>query len=202
MINRVFFKICFLFSFFVSILFAGPADKIGKIQKKEESKNDILVKIIKENKKEQFLKLIENGFDITKPINKNNMTPLLMAVILNNTEITRLILEKGVNPNEKHNSGMTPLFYAIKLKNLDIVNLLIEKKVNVNTVLKEEKVTPLIYATRLGEPSIIYTLIKNKADINAKDKHGFTAYDYARFYHNEKIVNIILQKKRQNDDKK
>jgi len=193
----------FFFNIIVSLLlcttngFSGPSDNVTNNQ--EEANSPLILELIHKNDTQTLLKEIQNGMDISKPINENNMTPLFASIILNNTQMTKIILNHGATPNKIHNSGMTPLLYAIKNKNFEIVKMLISKGVDIHSSTKEGKVTPLIYATRIGNISIISLLIKSGADINEKDENGYKAYDYAKAYHDEKIMDLFIEGR---DDKK
>ena len=190
------FKLVLLLSF--SILFAKPADSIVNVDVEKDS----ITKMILRGDVNKIDFYIKHGFDINKKINKENLKPILVAVVSNHIEIVELLLKNGANVNDSHNSGMTTLMYAIKLKNARIVKLLVDNKVNINQVTVKNGVTPLIYAVKLGEEEIIDILLKNKADVYAIDINGYSALHYALHYHGGDVLQMILDARKENSNVK
>lgn len=49
-------------------------------------------------------------------------------------EFSKLLLEKGANPNIENDDGWTPLFRAVNSNKLDVVKLLLEHGANINRI--------------------------------------------------------------------
>lgn len=99
---------------------------------------------------------------------------LMDAIVSNDVEVIKNILESGFNVNFKYDLH-TPLTLAIELENLEIVELLIQHGANVN-YRNADNLSPL-YITCFSSyniADIARMLIKNGADLNFRDKCGYT----------------------------
>jgi ankyrin repeat protein len=67
--------------------------------------------------------LIERGADIDAKSFFDNYTPLLYATIKNNTEICKLLVEKGADVNAKNDYNITPLLLATIKKYTKIIDI-------------------------------------------------------------------------------
>ncbi|MFH1283279.1 MAG: ankyrin repeat domain-containing protein [bacterium] len=114
---------------------------------------------------------------------KNDWTNLLHhAVINNNNKITRLLLEKGIDPNEVKEGGVTPLHLAVFSNNIVGANLLMDYGANVHY--KDTAGWNSIYiASAMGFKDIIEALKNNgaKEDI----------FTYAATGNIEKVKSVI-----------
>ena len=77
-------------------------------------------------------RLLSKGADINVKID-TGATPLSMAVLYDQKEISNLLVAKGADVNAKDNSGVTPLAVAAAKGNKETVNLFITKGADVNT---------------------------------------------------------------------
>ena len=83
--------------------------------------------------KEEVLDYLNNK---KADINVNFMdgiTPLILSIIYERYEITKILIEKGANLNIKDKAGFTALVHAIQREKTDISKMLIKRKANVNT---------------------------------------------------------------------
>ena len=69
--------------------------------------------------------LIDSGVDIN-PSNKN-WTPLMIAVLRTNIQLTDLLLKNGADIQKRNDKGQTPLHLAARWGKPEIVKHLIEK---------------------------------------------------------------------------
>lgn len=102
------------------------------------------------------------------------VTPLYQACIDNNRIKIDLLLNKGVDINQKNPScderwdfsGETPLYAAIDQNNTDLVKYLIKRgaRLDISTV---NSGTPLHKAARSGNKELIQLLLDQGVDVNA-----------------------------------
>jgi ankyrin repeat protein len=109
---------------------------------------DSFIECVGDNDKQAVKLFIEAGFDINTPAD-SGITALHIAAMKGNTDIVKMLLDKGANPNAAVTSGA------------------------------EKGSTPLMAAVAGGYVEIVKLLVAKGADVNAKDDHGLTALDYA-----------------------
>jgi len=139
--------------------------------------------------------LIKLGADINKE-DRNELTPLRIATLRNQTELVTFLINAGADVNMKATTtGVTPLMYTvIGSPDLKIVNIFIESGANVNAE-DESGMTPLMYAAASSrmKPEILTALINAGADVNAKANNGTTPLIYAtKLLGNPKTVITLI----------
>lgn len=77
--------------------------------------------------------LTHNAYDINQE-DRNGQTPLMLAVILGEEEIIRLLVRAGADVNEINNAGKSALLIALEDGKFDIAEYLIKHGGDVNTV--------------------------------------------------------------------
>ena len=109
--------------------------------------------------------LIEKGADVNA-VAFDNYTPLIIAVIKENIEIARLLIESGANIDTGTSKEYdTPLIIAVKKENIEIARLLIEAGANVNLV-NQNGNDPLSIAVTKENIEIARLLIESGANID------------------------------------
>lgn len=99
---------------------------------------------------------------------KNLVSPLQLAVEVQNTDIVKLLLERGAKVNCV---GSGPLHAAAKAENLKIMRLLLDKGADVDAKC-EFGYTPLHWAAYKSKSLVVpKTLIDAGANVNAKASH-------------------------------
>lgn len=69
--------------------------------------------------------------DLNSQIDEEGTTPLMFAVLNQNPELVKTLIERGADPGLVTN-GMTPLIMAVFIQNLEIVKILLEtRKANI-----------------------------------------------------------------------
>ncbi|MBY0505117.1 MAG: ankyrin repeat domain-containing protein [Bryobacteraceae bacterium] len=118
--------------------------------------------------------LLAQGPDFTPP------TPLLGALMRNDTAAARRLLANGANPNEGRLIGMTPVFFAAVNQNLALVRELIEKGADLHAT-DGAGSTPLMWAAanEAGSAAIVDALLQAGADARVKNQQGDTALTWA-----------------------
>ena len=156
----------------------------------DELKIFSLFEAVKNGKKEEVEGLISKGADVNSK-NKNNLTPLQVAILKNNVEMVEFLVDHGANINEKDpDRGGTPLDLASNLHREEIINFL---KSNEAMTCDELKIFSLFEAAQNGNIETLKKLISRGADINRKDRLGNTALHYAVVSDNFEIVKYLIE---------
>ena len=116
--------------------------------------------------------LIQRGasFDFNKP-SRFGLTPLRMAVALNNPPAARWLIESGADMNLAiPKDGRTALNDAALRNRTEIAQLLIDKGADLNVVDKDG-CSPLWYASRAGSTDLAESLLVHGADSKLTDIH-------------------------------
>ncbi len=126
--------------------------------------------------------LLERGADpdVATTFAEGKRTPLHAAAY--SQEMTRLLLEHGVDPNAQDRWGVTPLVKAARISDrLDVlpqVKLLLEKGADPNIKPKDRK-PALHVAVSEGSLGLIEALLELGAKVDLKDDQGYTALERA-----------------------
>ncbi|MDB6097000.1 MAG: serine/threonine-protein phosphatase 6 regulatory ankyrin repeat subunit B-like [Francisellaceae bacterium] len=121
----------------------------------------------------------------------NGKTALIAAVVRNQPEMVKMLLQYQASLNEPCYKGITPLMYAIINHHFELMELLVEQGADVNEADKEGK-TPLILAVIDNDMGVVDYLINHKARINRQNQQGATALMYAIALENLNMVNGLL----------
>ncbi|MEY3196716.1 MAG: hypothetical protein RLZZ59_82 [Pseudomonadota bacterium] len=133
-----------------------------------ETALDLAIK--KENVNTAKLLLTQENLALdNKGLMGNTVLHNSMDIKHNNYEITRMLLDKGANPNAQNNLGETPLHRAIKTGNHELVAAFMEKGANIQIKDKEGK-TPLDYAMSIKDTEIKQNIIQSLTSIDQKLK--------------------------------
>jgi uncharacterized protein len=110
----------------------------------------------------------------------DGFTPLSLAAFFNQTEIAKLLLMSGADPNLQatNPSKVNALHSAVARQNIELCNVFIQHGANVNAR-QTEDVTPLHTAAHLGNLELVKLLVNNGADIGSKMNGGKSALDFA-----------------------
>lgn len=154
--------------------------------------NDSLILYCIKHKLPQLLNLlIRFKFNINN-IGKGKTTALHAAVINNNYEITKILLDNDCELSLFNDNHLTPLHIAIKNKNIQISELLINYGADVGNQ-GYNYVTPLHLACKEGIEDIVLKLILHGAPINSLDEELSTPFHIACKFGHLNIINILYQ---------
>jgi ankyrin repeat protein len=96
--------------------------------------------------------LLMHGAEVNAQ-DKQGLTPLHYATLVNNPDAVKTLLDHAANANAKDNNvGDTPLIMAVAKGYEGVVKLLLENGANVN--LADNQGTPLAWAMRTGHADI------------------------------------------------
>jgi ankyrin repeat protein len=100
------------------------------------------------------------------------------AVIMDEPEIVKELVELGVELNFHGDLGYTPLHCAVIFQFLAIVTILVEARADIDS-LDEGKMTPLHLAAMGKKLEIVEFLVERGADLDRKDMAGRMPIDFA-----------------------
>jgi ankyrin repeat protein len=90
-----------------------------------------------------------------------------------NTEVVKMLLEKGADARAADRDGLTPLYEASQKGHLEIAKMLLENGADARAANKYGR-TPLHEASEKGHLEISKMLLENGADARAADRNGRT----------------------------
>lgn len=133
-------------------------------------------------KVEELLKADPTQINVPDPT-KNDLVPLLAAVVSRYKNIVSFLIDQGADVNLMHKGkGICPLEMAALLGDTSMAALLIEKGAKVNGPKKDPGgTTPLMNAIESGNYALVKLLVEKGADVNLKaanDSLSFTWSDY------------------------
>ena len=123
------------------------------------------------------------------PLFSNSPTPLMLAVLSKESQVVRLLLNHGGNPNV-YLGRFSALGMAAYHGHLEIVQLLLEHKVHIN---EHQAVSPLLLAVHEGYIDVVIALINAGIDVNKWDTfYKATALKVAAMNGNVRMVKLLL----------
>lgn len=129
-------------------------------------------------------------------------TLLMISILHRQTEIAKLLLEAGANPNLYDKNGTSTIIMACRDKELNptMVQALLNKGANVNDAeigkRREGNTTrdfPLIVASRSGNLPLVTFLVSKGAEINKTNEYGQTALGAATLLGYYDVVLFLLK---------
>jgi len=126
-------------------------------------------------------------------------TPLCLAVEKGYTNVVKLLLGKGADPNitiQKYRlgDGVTPLFCAIEKGHPELVPLLLEKGADPNVQVKDNwNVVPLVRAVENGYADIVPLLLEKGADPNVRSRSNKTPLQLAANNGSFDVVGMLIR---------
>ena len=135
-----------------------------------------LLKAARENSLSRCEQLLAAGSDVGER-NKKGWTPLLSAAHHGNTEVCRLLLERGkANIEERTPCGNTALNLAARKGHARTVSLLVSKGARLDT--KDRKgYTPFLAAVEKGHIEVCKVLLET-GEVNVKETRDGLIHDF------------------------
>ncbi|KAM3254266.1 hypothetical protein ACQJBY_048035 [Aegilops geniculata] len=131
-----------------------------------------------------FLFLVEEaGLDVNSE-SKAGLTPVVLAALQGDVEVTRYILDHGGDPAMPDERGSTPLKNAAAAGHCEAVRLLLSKGVNLDPI--HYQGTPLHLAAVGDQDQVVMVLLEHGAD------HGAIPIELAADSDRHKLVQIIF----------
>jgi ankyrin repeat protein len=141
--------------------------------------------------------LLDVGVNPNSPMGYNLKLPLVLAVELGNSNITKILLDAGahVNAPPYDNDGRTALQAAAGTASIELVKVLLEARADVNAPpAGNHGRTALQVATEKGNIDLTEILIEARADINAPPSpySGVTALQAAAIGGYIRVAQLLL----------
>ncbi|MCA7010145.1 ankyrin repeat domain-containing protein [Wolbachia endosymbiont of Tribolium confusum] len=125
---------------------------------------------------------------------KDERTPLHLAIKKGNENVVKALLDKGADVNLRDKDRKTPLHLAIEKGNENVVKALLDKGADVN-LRDESESTPLCRAAKKGKMEIVEALLaKGPNCIDLPDIDGHTPLYIAADNNHHKVVRALLEK--------
>jgi cytohesin len=121
-------------------------------------------------------------------------TPLMYAASTGNTDVVKLLIDKGADINARNNGDWTALMLAAQTGALDTVRLLLEKGADANAA-NEDGYTALMCAaaSESDDPALVQAILAKGVEVNAKTKDNETALTLAGRKGRTEIVRLLEQ---------
>lgn len=149
--------------------------------------------------KDQNQNILENVTPIDlMHFNKDLLSPLHLAVHLNNVKIVKVMLDAGLDANILGKYKETPIMYATRANNAEMIDILLhhnsENHANINQR-NREGLTPLMLASQNRDRSeAFYALLKSGAEILMKDYVGRNAFMHASNNNCSNFMDTLLKR--------
>jgi ankyrin repeat protein len=136
-------------------------------------------------------RLIKKGADIFYETDQG-VTPLIFAILNNNTEVAKILIDNGSDVNKQTTLGETPLLLAVKNENEEITEALIRAGADIDYSDRFDA-TSLHYASVYDFLQITDMLLYYNASIDEKSVEGSTPLLAAIWAGNADIVDLLIQ---------
>ena len=122
-----------------------------------------------------------------------NAPPLAFAVVLQDTEKVRILLDAGADLFREDDDGWTPCIYAAAFGSLDTIRLMLEKDRSGFLSAESENGEMLLhYAAGTNSVDVVRLLLdESGADVNVWDGDGWTPADWAWSSDNTAVLSYL-----------
>ncbi|QSZ42184.1 DUF4062 domain-containing protein [Sulfurimonas aquatica] len=172
-------------------------DSVEEIESKKLAINDIdefsLIKSI-------LIEEDDSDYDLAN-IESMHSSSLSYAVLFENVELVKILLEYGADVNHQNKLGDTPLKYLCNNDNVKILKMLLDKGADLFEIDKNDKDTIFYYFRNNNEKIINYLFdrgdIPLSININEKDKYLdiALAYDNLAYFHRLHAEEVVLNER-------
>ncbi|MHC4946019.1 MAG: ankyrin repeat domain-containing protein [Planctomycetota bacterium] len=168
--------------------------EVKKTKKKDTEITTDIFGAINESNLHAVKTLLKNDESLINSQDSEGRSPLMLSVVSGPDEITKFLVSKGANVNDKLATGETPLMIAAVNKNLDLVKVFDSKEADVNAKEKTQGARVLHRAAAGGDAEIIKLLLSKGADFEKKCKKGWTPLHVAASEGHVDVVKILIEK--------
>jgi ankyrin repeat protein len=171
---------------------------------KDDEERTALTLAIKGNYGEVAAALVKGGADPNTPyVDEDGVSHDLLfdAIMVENEEFAKLLIEKGANIYHRDEKKVTTLLQASHRGFADIVKMLLEKHAAAGDsknngyldATSDEGVAPLIAASSEGHPEVVAALVAGGVNVNLKDQDETSALMAASARGHLEVVKEILK---------
>ncbi|KAL3852839.1 hypothetical protein ACJMK2_016454 [Sinanodonta woodiana] len=166
-----------------------------QLETKSMSQGDFQMAVLR-GIKDTVQQFLDKGFKVDTAL-KSGWSGLMYAANTGNSEMVKLLLDRGANPNfhiDKYTVLMTCCGSTNRNESdiLDCVTLLVDHGADVNSY-DRYHMSSLIYAAREGRINVIQKLVDSGASINKQDSSGWTALTWAVRKNHSATVKKLLE---------
>lgn len=138
---------------------------------------------------------LESNPESPNEYSADGFTPLSLAAFFDQTEIAKLLIDNGADPNlsATNPSKVNALHSATAKENYELCKILIENGANVNAT-QMQNVTALHSAVHRGNMALTQLLVENGADSALKMDNGDSSVDIAEKEGHKNIRDYLLKK--------
>lgn len=155
-----------------------------------EPNDKSLHQAVKQGDLYQVQMLLEQGVNLDQA-GKDFLTPLCLAVQIENIKIVRLLIEAGAQINSGY---YLPLVLATQIGQFEIVRFLIESGADINRQQGDPpSITTLHMAASYNRLKIVHCLLANGAEIEARDFEGWTPLMSAVAKGSIEVVKLLIE---------
>jgi len=141
--------------------------------------------------------LLNHGANIEAQDEKTQDTALALACSGGHFKVVELLLKRGANKEHHNVNDYSPLTLAAFGGHVNIIKLLLSNGAEINSRTGSKRgISPLMMAANNGHVEAVRILLEMGSDINAIiDNNGYSALTLACYYGRPKIVQLLLEKK-------
>lgn len=129
------------------------------------------------------------NIDAKRP--ESGQTALMIAAENGHSEIVKMLLESGANPNERDSNKNTALMFASKEGHTKVIEILHKANADLNAI-NINKRAALILASASGKADAVKILCGLGADVNLEDSNRDTALHWAAYKGHAEVIKILI----------
>ena len=152
---------------------------------------DLCYRVTKNREEEMLEYLISIKAPFDEPNPRSGMTPLCLSASEGNTEIVKLLINGGANPNTLYRECLSPIYLAARRKKYEVVKLLASLSSVRAQMQTSTKNNPLFYAIKMEDLQLIRTILSECVSCDMLVDGIESPLSYAIRTNNEEVVDVI-----------
>ena len=161
-----------------------------------EDIHEELQQVAREGNTDKVRRIFSSGMVDMRYMTERYGTPLLLAAKNGHKDVVKLLLDKGVEPDQicwnNGKSEWTPLQMAAKYGHKDVVQILLDRGAEPNMA----EFTPLLFnIIHNGYKDVLQLLLDRGANPNMADRNGSSPLYYAAYKGHKAVVQLLLDRR-------